>query len=251
MDTELLDILEARCGLVCLVGAGGKKTTLYRLASVHPGKVGITTTVHIPPFPKSLSIHKVIADESGLHLSVTKAARKASKIAFAQPSAKLGRFAGLSPATVTQIHAAAGFDVTLVKADGARSRWIKAPGVGEPQLVPGVKTVIPVVSARAIGECLSDGVAHRSECVATLTGLETGEPITSAHVGRLLAHDMGALKDTAAAVVVPLINMVDDKKYEGLAREAAERALALSQKFDHVVLASMKQNNPLVAVIHR
>ena len=32
---RLLDLLAARHGLVCAVGAGGKKTTLYRLVEAH------------------------------------------------------------------------------------------------------------------------------------------------------------------------------------------------------------------------
>ena len=43
---RLLDLLAARTGLVCAVGAGGKKSTLYRLAEAHrlagTGRVGLT-----------------------------------------------------------------------------------------------------------------------------------------------------------------------------------------------------------------
>ncbi|MDQ3774178.1 MAG: hypothetical protein M3461_07335, partial [Pseudomonadota bacterium] len=57
----LLEALAATRGLVALVGAGGKKTTLYRLARAHAGRIGITATVAIPPFPADLGAHVIVA----------------------------------------------------------------------------------------------------------------------------------------------------------------------------------------------
>ncbi|MCB1808645.1 MAG: hypothetical protein KDJ99_26900, partial [Candidatus Competibacteraceae bacterium] len=51
-ENDLLDSLQIQGGIVCLVGAGGKKTTLYALAQRFSGRIGITTTVHLPPFPR-------------------------------------------------------------------------------------------------------------------------------------------------------------------------------------------------------
>ncbi len=39
---SLLDLLDARAGIVCAVGAGGKKSLLRHLATAHPGRVAIT-----------------------------------------------------------------------------------------------------------------------------------------------------------------------------------------------------------------
>ena len=41
---SLLDLLGARSGIVCAVGAGGKKTVLQHLAAAHPGRVAMTAT---------------------------------------------------------------------------------------------------------------------------------------------------------------------------------------------------------------
>lgn len=251
MARDLIEIFGAQSGLVCLVGAGGKKTTVYRLAAAHPGSVGVTSTVHIPPFPKTLEAHVVIAHSDDLVAAVVDAASQHRVIAFAQPSIKYGRFAGLEPSRITEIHHHAGFEVTLIKADGARSRWIKAPNADEPQLPNGVTTVIPVVSARVIGHPLSERLAHRVDRVAAITGVRAGEPITPMHVARLLTHAEGALKAVGLARVVPLINMVDDAERQRLAREVAEQALALSERFDHVVLACMRRADPIVDIVAR
>lgn len=236
---------------MCLTGAGGKKTTMYRLAGLHPGRVGVTATVHIPRFPPGLGAREVIAAPESLAAAAVEAAAGARVVAFVQPSQKHGRYAGISGELLAQIHRAAGFAVTLCKADGARSRRIKAPAADEPRVPEAAATVIPVVSAQALGAPLDERVAHRPERLCAVTGAAPGEPLRPRHLARLLASEQGALKGTGRAAVVPLINMVDDARLERLAREAAEEALELSGRFEHVVLAAMRRTSPLVAVVRR
>ena len=245
----LLDALDARSGLVCFVGAGGKKTALYRLAANHPGRVGITATVHIPFFPKTLKATQVIAPGDELVPAIRAALSHDSKVAFAHPSDKHGRFAGLDPLLIARIQAEEGFDVLLIKADGARSRWVKAPNEVEPQIPNDATTVIPVVSARAIGEKLSERIAHRLGRIESICGARAGQPLTPLHVARLLADQKGGVRGSGKARVIPLINMVDDETRKSLAVEAAEHALRISNRFDRVVLTSMQRVNPLIDVI--
>lgn len=250
-DETLLDALDARSGLVCFVGAGGKKTTLYRLASSHPGRVGITATVHIPFFPKTVTLATVIAPEDDILPSVLSKLAHDKKIAFAHPSDKRGRFAGLDPSLVSHIHAQAGFDLVLVKADGARSRWIKAPNEIEPRIPQEARIVIPVISARAIGEILTERIAHRLDRIESICGVAPGQPITPLQVARLLADEQGAMRGVGNARVIPLINMVDDAQRKALAVQTARHALAFSDRFDRVVLASMQRAQPLIEVVVR
>lgn len=247
----LLDALEARRGLVCFVGAGGKKTTFYRLAAEHPGRVGITATVHIPFFPKSLDAYPLIAEEEALLPALLAESGRHRKMVFACPSKKHGRFSGIATALVSALHAKAGFDVTLVKADGARSRWIKAPNEDEPRIPPDADTVICVVSAQAIGQPLSERIAHRVERIEALSGARAGEPIDAMHVARLLASEQGGLRGVGAARVIPVINMVDDEERRRLAVRAAEHVLDASERFDRVVLTAMRRDPPLVDVLWR
>jgi hypothetical protein len=51
--------------------------------------------------------------------------------------------------------------------------------------------------------------------------------------------------------VVPVINMVDDEVLAEQARNAAVEALALTARFDHVVLATMRREQPVVEVVRR
>ena len=252
---RLLDLLAARAGLVCAVGAGGKKSTLYRLAEAHlaagSAPVGLTCTVSMGPPPRSLPAHRLVATWEDLAAEVPALARRHRLLAYAGPSAKPGRVGGVPGELLARLHAEGGFAVTLVKADGARMRWLKAPREDEPVLPPGPATVLAVVSIRALGQPLEPAIAHRIERVAAVTGAALGARLEPAHLARLLSSPEGALQGVGAATVVPVLNMVDDPAREAGARQVAERALAATDRFDRVVLTSMIAPDPVVDVITR
>jgi len=249
-EIEFLDLLEARRGIICAVGAGGKKSVLFAIASRHPGRVAFTTTVHSLPPPEAMGARVVIAPEDQLEGELDSLG-PAPLVAYACPGDKPGRLTGVSGETIAALHEKPGFDLSMVKADGARMRWVKAPAADEPVLVPGMNTLIPVFSARALGEPLGDRIAHRVERLAALTGAGPGEAFSPVHAARLLASDEGLLKGAGDARVVPVINMVDDPERRRLATEAAAEALRLTSRFDRVVLARLNRPDPVVAVIQR
>jgi probable selenium-dependent hydroxylase accessory protein YqeC len=249
----LLDLLSAKRGVICAVGAGGKKSTLYRLAEAHralgSARVGFTATVMMAPPPSGLFGEPLLGQGEALTEALSAAVAGRCLVAFAEPSAKPGRLAGLAPEQVASLHARHGFTATLVKADGARMRLIKAPAEDEPVLPPGTATVLPVVSARAIGRPLSPAIAHRPERLARITGAAEGEALAPIHIARLLASEAGALHKAADATVVPIINMVDEPAARLAAREAARCALAMTRRFERVVLTAMIAAQPLVEVV--
>jgi len=247
---DLIELLGAHTGILCAVGAGGKKSVLFAIASRHPGRVAFTTTVHSLPPPEAMGARVVIAPENRLQAELDSVG-PAPLVAYACPGDKPGRLRGVSGGTIAALHEKSGFDLSLVKADGARMRWVKAPAADEPVLTPGMNTLIPVLSARALGEALGDRIAHRVERLAALTGAGPGEAFTPAHAARLLASDEGLLKGAGDARVVPVINMVDDPERQRLATEAAAEALRLTSRFDRVVLARLNRPDPVVAVIRR
>jgi probable selenium-dependent hydroxylase accessory protein YqeC len=248
---NLLDLLEARSGIVCAVGAGGKKSVLQHLATTNPGRVAITATAFTTYSQEHLGFAVVIGAEPLLLARVASLDPQVS-VAYACPGDKPGRRAGVSAAVIERIHRECRFDATYVKADGARMRMVKAPRDDEPALPAGCTTVVPVLSASAIGEPLTSRVAHRVERIELIAGLRENETITAAHLGRLLASPHGMMKGTERMHVAPVINMVDDAAREALAREAAAVALSLSDRFDQVVLACLARTEaPLVAVVRR
>jgi probable selenium-dependent hydroxylase accessory protein YqeC len=250
MNNNLLDVFSAHKGIVSCVGAGGKKTTMFRLAEAHTGRVGITATAHIEFFPKSLNATNYIADEDEL-FEALKNDKTSNAIAFAKPSERFGRRAGVSLESIEKFKELGEFDLLVIKADGARGRFIKAPAEHEPAISSFTDVVIPILSAKVIGLALTDEIAHRVENISHVCGIKEGDKIKPEHVARLLSSENGSLKNTENKKVIPLINMVDDNQLEKQAREAAIQALQLTDRFDKVVLAAMKKETPVVDVVSR
>lgn len=248
MSLDLIEIFNAQSGIVSCVGAGGKKTTMYRLAEAHPGRVGITATAHIEYFPKDLDATIYIADENDL-LNAIRNDKNSRAIAFAKPSERFGRRAGISQESIQAFREAGNFDLMVIKADGARGLFFKAPAEHEPPISVCTDVVITILSAKVIGMSLSEEIAHRVDQISKITGLNQGDEIKPMHIARLLSSADGSLKNTRQAKVIPLINMVDDTELEKVARAAAKEALQLTDRFDKVVLASMKKEQAIIDVV--
>lgn len=247
---DLIQVFDAENGIVSFVGAGGKKTSMFQLANAHTGRVGITATAHIEYFPNSLNATKYIGDEETLLNAI--ANDKDSKIiAFAQPSERFGRRAGVSCESLKKFKEAGRFDLIVTKSDGARGRFIKAPAEHEPVIPELADIVIPVLSAKVLGMPLNDKLCHRVEVMTQLTGLKENEEFEPEHMTQLLISEQGALKNTESKKIIPLINMVDYTELQELATQAAEDALAQTERFDKIVLASMRESKPIVDIIAR
>jgi len=251
--TALLQALGITRGIVAAIGAGGKKSLLYAIAAEAPGRVAWTATVHTPRPPRWTDME--INVESAEALIRQAASETGARVrAFLQPSAKTGRVAGLGPEEVEALHDAGDFDLTLVKADGARMRGIKAPKPGEPVLPKSTAKVLVVVSAAVLGQSLDERIAHRPDRIAEITGLEIGQPIGPEHFARLFSADNGLLQGTRPFDVCAVINQVDDDRRQRAAEAAASAMLAASPVLDRVVLTRLGpacEADPVVGIVPR
>ncbi|MDF9745181.1 selenium cofactor biosynthesis protein YqeC [Natrinema salsiterrestre] len=246
---DLFEALRADSGVVAVVGAGGKKTTLYTLAERAASDAGrravVTATVRIPVFDRRVS-EVVVTDDPVTTLE------RAAEWPLGVVPAREGedRYAGYEPAVIDDIAAADVADLVLVKADGARTREFKAPGDHEPQLPRTADTVVPIASVRAVGKPLSAEHVHRPERVGAITGRERGETIRPEDVARVLASERGGLKGVPdGATVVPLLNKVDDAGRRAVAEEIATGLLERAPAVKRVVLARMVADEPIVDVL--
>src|SRR6056297_2618997 len=191
MAGNLESALAAR-GVVCLVGAGGKKSTLYRLAETLDRAV-VTATVRIPRFDDEVA-RLVVTDDPASALADDDAWPLGLAPERERTDSGFERYRGYDTAAVDRLADAADdavVDAVLVKADGARSRLLKAPDEREPQLPASADTVVPVASARVVGKPLTEEHVHRPDRVAALTGLERGERIGADDVATVLSSGDG------------------------------------------------------------
>lgn len=240
-DMDVVDALAARRGTTCVVGAGGKKTTMATLAG-RLDRAVVTATVRIPIFDDWVADVAVTDDP----LAAIRDA-EAWPLGIVPERERSDRYLGYDTATVDRI--AGSGHPTLVKADGARMRRFKAPGDREPQLPATADTVVPVASVRVVGEPLTDERVHRVERVREITGLGLGDPIRARDVAAVLASNAGGRKSVPEdATVVPLLNMVDDPGLEATARDVAA-AIHERTEVPRVVLAEMRAADPVVDVV--
>ena len=239
---DLVEALGAGAGLTCVVGAGGKKTTLYALAARIPRAV-VTATVRIPIFDNRVADVAVTDDP----VAAVEGANEWP--VGVVPEREGDRYLGYDPETVDAIAASGAADAVLAKADGARTRWLKAPNDDEPRIPASTDTVVPIASVRVVGEPLSEERVHRPERVAAVTGLDLGDRIQAEDVATVLASEDGGHKGVPdGATVVPLVNMVDDDALEATAREVADGVLDRTD-VPRVVLARMIDEDPLIDVV--
>lgn len=249
----LTEALGIRGGIVAAIGAGGKKSVINQLASESTGRLAWTGTVFTarPPRWTGVEVHVGAEDEL---LALAAAQSNSPRQAFLRPGAKPGRYGGLAPETISRLHQQGGFDLTLVKADGARMRGLKCPKPGEPVLPLRTDLVLIVVSARVIGQPLDPEFVHRPERVAAVLGIELGQILTPAHLATILTHPQGLQAGTEGRAILPIINQVDDAQRRELAERAARQALALSGRFERVVLSCLHRSSsatPVVTVVER
>jgi len=247
---DICEALRAESGVVAVVGAGGKKTTLYTLA-VRASDAGrravVTATVRIPIFDRHVE-NVVVTDEP-----VTALERAdAWPVGVVPDREGEDRYVGYDPEVIDELAAADVADIVLVKADGARTREFKAPGEHEPQLPQCTTTVVPIASVQAVGKPLSADIVHRPEHVAAITGRELGETIRPVDVADVLASDRGGLKGVPdSATVVPLLNKVDDATHRRDAEEIATALLERAPAVSRVVLARLIDDDPVIQVLER
>lgn len=240
---ELVDALAAESGTVSVVGAGGKKSTMYLLAG-QLDRALVTATVRIPIFDPHVAEVVVTDDPAGAI-----AAAEHWPLGVVPGREGPDRYIGYEPTVIDGLHGIDPVETILVKADGARMRKLKAPNEREPRIPHTSDTVIPIVSAHVIGEPLDERLVHRVDLVAALAGLEVGDTLSPAAVAAVMTHPEGGMKEVPdGATVVPVVNMVDTETLRYRARSTA-RAILDRSDVPRVVLARMTGSDPVVEVV--
>ncbi len=215
----LSDIIYVPSGsLLSLVGAGGKTTTMYTLASelAAQGKRVVTTTTTNIYFPKRGETDTLIVstETPTLLKMVSSAWKQHHRVTVAGRAIGAGKIAGLKPDQPYELLIKGGADVVIVEADGARHSMIKAPAEHEPLVPPQTTIALLLMSSEALNQSLNAEIAHRPERIAAVLGINQGDILTPHYVARLMISDQGAMKNIpeAASVYLLLTHMLAGQK---------------------------------------
>ena len=242
-----------RKDVVSLVGAGGKTTTMFRLADELAAEgwkvIGTTTTMiwhedrceSVVMEPDATRLLEKVRAELTRHNRIT--------VAVGLDEAQ-GKLIGVEPALVDALIALPEVDIVIVEADGAKGRSLKAPAAHEPVIPSSTSVLIPVAAVDALGQPLDERTVQRPEIVARLAGAEIGQPITAALMSMVILHPQGGLRNAPErARIVPLLNKVRDD-YVDLAGEVAG-SLLKDPRVDRVLLAAVAEEEPVKEVCGR
>lgn len=140
---------------IAVIGAGGKTTTLARLAGLHRAeRVLLTTTTHIFPFSPPVCDRICIAPDAD---QIMQALAQPGVVCAGLP-AKNGKLTGLSQDILQAASQSA--DWIFYEADGAKRLPLKLHADTEPVILPGTAHCFVVVGLSAWGRPIGE-VVHR------------------------------------------------------------------------------------------
>ena len=187
----LVEALSVECGdVVSLVGAGGKTTVLYALATELRRRglsVVATCTTHTQ-MPKTANTAPplVVVDEEDNWLTTVKARLgRYGSVTVVGRRVRDDKLEGLDPVVIDPLRSLA--DVVVVEADGARARSLKIPAEHEPVVAEETTLSVVLVGLDALGQPLDDEHVHRAEILSRVSGWALGTPVTEEIVAAAIA----------------------------------------------------------------
>lgn len=188
---------------VCITGAGGKTSLMFRLAAEarkEGWKVLVTTTTRIL-FPAKGQYDSLafddnlppLADSRGWIHVLGRRCPEGDKICSAGED--------------LVIRVQADFDLLLIEADGAACKPLKGWKADEPVIPDFTTRTIGVVDIQSIGQIVAEKVIHRMKLFTELTGSAAGEPISLAHLGKIITSKRGLFQHSAGKKVLYLNKM--------------------------------------------
>lgn len=213
--------------VICLVGAGGKTTIMYELATKYAGlgkKVVVTTSTHIWE-PKNCYARN-IAEARTLW--------QAGCYAVAgQREASTGKLVCLIEDELKQYEAEA--DVVLLESDGAKSKPCKVPRAGEPVILPECDTVIGVVGMDALG-CSIESTCFRVAEVCALLGVTAEHVLTEADLVSILLSEEGTRKAVGTRKYYVVLNKCDNAALFKKAAIIKELLISQRMKKEQIII---------------
>ena len=249
---HLAEALDLRRGdMAALIGAGGKTTTMFRLAKElrdEGRKVLATTTTKIFK-PSKPHVDRLFLVEDIEALAEACAAVAPPVIIGAGAGVNQeGKLLGLPARWLDRLNEAKIFDAILVEADGAASRLFKVPSESEPVIPTSCQLTIWLMAITVFDKPLAAAWIHRSELAAALLDVDEKELMTQELIVRLVKHPAGCWKGIpAASRKAAVINQADSPEAVAEAKSLAQKLLQYGA--DRVVITSYASDEPVKEVL--
>jgi molybdenum cofactor cytidylyltransferase len=237
--------------MVALIGAGGKTTTLFRLAKElreSGDKVLVTTTTKIFKPTKPHVDRLFLVQDLDVFRDEAAKIPAPAVIGAGYGVDDEGKLLGLSSAWLDQLRQNSTFGSILVEADGAASRLFKVPSEIEPVVPNTCQVVLWVMAIKALGKPLRPDSVHRAERAVALLGVTSDTQLTKEYVVQLVKHPHGCLKGIPPGCrKIALLNQADSPDEVEKAKELARALIEIG--LERAVITSYVSKDPVKAVI--
>ncbi|AKL94592.1 selenium-dependent hydroxylase accessory protein YqeC [Clostridium aceticum] len=196
--------------IVSVVGAGGKTSLMLQLAQdikKNNGKVLLTTTTKIyVPQKEAYDFICIGQNEFSKYLKINK---KGIYVYGSEVNTE-NKIIGLAEEELDNL--VGYFDYTLIEADGAKKKPIKAWDDHEPVVYKGTTKTIGIIDIQTLEMRICENNVHRSEKFCKITSSQEGESITLKHLLDIIIHPQGLFKNAKGERIL-FVNKTDDIYY--------------------------------------
>lgn len=228
--------------LISIVGAGGKTSTLFRLAQELKAlgkKVLVTTTTNMA-LPEAFQADHLIVDDSKTLFLLSGIERGVIVCLGSNMANEKGKLKGIAPEYVSEIYQRQAFDYILVEADGSKRRPIKAPAHYEPVIPSGTTRAIGLIGLDALAHPITEEHVHRPELFCTVTGKKMGDLIDRESLVRLIVAESGLFRNVPHGCRKHVVfNKADRPDRREQAEMAVHDLIELQAPVDGFVIAAI------------
>lgn len=239
---QLFDINLKRKELLSFVGAGGKTTTIFKLAKDLKmlGKKVLVTTSTAIFYPEKNEFDRIIVSSSDNIANSLDIINKGTITVMGKEISKEKKLLGFSKKTIDSIYHKRIFDYILVEADGSKRKPIKFPAEHEPVIPLNTNKTIGVIGIDSIGKKINDENVHRAEQFCKVVNCELREEIDEEIIYKLIKNSKGLFKDCPLkSQKYILLNKVDNKELEKKALKIIEMIIKDQIQINGIIAADI------------
>jgi probable selenium-dependent hydroxylase accessory protein YqeC len=230
--------------LIGVVGAGGKTSTMFRLAQELKAlgkKVLVTTTTNLA-FSETSQADRVIFDSSKDIFFLSRVEAGTIACLGSGMLNDNGKLRGVGRELIDDIYQKHLFDYIVVEADGSKRRPIKAPAHYEP-VIPGETTrVIGVIGLDALGKAITEDYVHRPNLFCSITGKKMGETIDRKCLTDLIVSKVGLFKDAPPGCGrYVVLNKADHADWEKEAHMTVDYLREMKSPLNGLIIAAAEK----------
>ncbi|MCI5869585.1 MAG: putative selenium-dependent hydroxylase accessory protein YqeC [Dorea sp.] len=211
---ERFPFLKEKGHVISIVGAGGKTTLMYALASLYAGngvRTMVTTSTHIlSPGP----------DLWAANTSEMQRLWSLGSYAVVGSPAEEGKLTALPESEFNSYLQMA--DIVLIEADGAKRNPCKVPASHEPVIVAASDIVIGVMGMDAWSRPIEE-VCFRTEEAVRLLHTDRKELLTTEMMAEILASEDGTRKNVGERDYYVVLNQCDTQELQKAAEEICRK----------------------------